>query len=261
MGLRGQQHRPLARISLSSSHHRQSPSSSASRAVKINTHIRDWRFSRPEFTHTHISYSGVLLRCNNKRDPHWLWQPSAPPRGALVFMSAWVHIGEWAIRSECVRVGCSQHHSLGVMQNNAYIKQMNKHRKKTHLSQQYTMWKHEQHTNKLSIWIYRTEVIIFPYHGTRRIWVWARNAFLGPGAPTDGPWRHCASDYSPVHPKAIEIERQSVRLSHSILLYRHCWKHSIQTNDWIWQSRSRTQIKHHANKQTEGVNKDKWKQQ
>lgn len=132
---------------------------------------------------------------------------------------------------------------------------------KTHLSQQYTMWKHEQHTNKLSIWIYRTEVIIFPYHGTRRIWVWARNAPLGPGAPTDGPWGHCASDCSPVHPKAIEIERQSVRLSHSILLYRHCWKHSIQTNDWIWQSRSRTQIKHHANKQTEGVNKNEWKQQ
>lgn len=96
-----------------------------------STHTRDWRFSRPEFTHTHISYSGVLQRCNNKRDPCRLWQPSAPPRGALVFMSAWVRIGEWAIRSECVRVGCSRHHSLGVMQNNAYIKQMNKHRKNT----------------------------------------------------------------------------------------------------------------------------------
>lgn len=128
---RGQQHRPLAHISLSSSHHRQSPSSSASRAVKINTHTGLTFLSAWVHTHTHISYSGVLLRCNNKRNPHRLWQPSAPPRGALVFMSAWVHIGEWAIRSECVRVGCSQHRSLGVMQNNAYIKQMNKHRKNT----------------------------------------------------------------------------------------------------------------------------------
>lgn len=96
-------------ILLSSSHHRQSPSSSARCAVKFNT--RSWRFSRPigAHTYTHSLQQGVVHQgCNNKRDPR-LWQPSAPPRGALVFMSAWVRIGECAVRSECVRDGCSQH--------------------------------------------------------------------------------------------------------------------------------------------------------
>lgn len=54
--------------------------------------------------------------------------PGAPPRGAHVFVSAWQCVaGVCAIRSECLRDCCSHCWPVGRRQNNAYIKQMNKH--------------------------------------------------------------------------------------------------------------------------------------
>lgn len=73
------------------------------------------------------------------------------------------------------------------------------------------MWKHKQNTNKLSIWIYRTEATIFPYHkGDAADEGFERGApFFGPGHQlmdqAGPPWTvlPCAT------PKAIELKRGS----------------------------------------------------
>lgn len=94
-----------------------------------------------------------------------------------------------------------------------------------------------------------------PQAGALRIWVWARNVLLGLGAPTDGPRRHRATDYCPVHPQSNR-NRKTVGTTisqHPTIpsLLKAAYKHTIQS-DSLEAERI---IKHHENKQTEGVNR------
>lgn len=106
-----------APATLSSSHRQHESPSGASWAVREQWQW-GWRFSR--FVRAHISLNRAQLQQQTR--------PALTALALFVFVSVWQRVtGVCAIRSECLRDCCSHRWPVERRQNNAYIKQMNKH--------------------------------------------------------------------------------------------------------------------------------------